>query len=696
MEHDTREQLADTSVGGGTPPSRSFRFFSLLFGELFALTGIIAVGWFLIGYYTKAEFLQTGYPDWMYHAFRIRDIQQYGVASWDHIWNNGLNHWRAYQYIQHYLVYGVVLLSGWSITHAMLWVTVVVFILLRILTYVILRVLGVNRLLSVFAVIVSYDFAQQYGVISDFSVFIGLILAPIFIYFWVLTFRNKNPWMLYIVAAIAGATWSVHPVEGLSFLGLLVILVLVKNIKRNIWQLFITTMLFLISSAPFSVQYILSGYSVSNPFFSSAQFIKDTVMADYFGLSLLYFILLGFCWCIFLIASDRIPQWAKVLLFYCSVYLVFIYFGQLGYYPSFINKFQFSRAVTLIGMILPFCFGVFLYVGLSSARSRLAATAIVAVMSVSIVNAIEIGTVHSGWPTLSMSDPVAIYFADKDLPQGSVYFKNFVNSEYIGKAGLRFVNSYNQHLMPNPYPMRFDILMKTDIAYTGATDRQIDLIDDYSTVLGVEYIFVPKLSPLVPGLTADRGDIQASFEQVGEVELSSEVFSVLRSRRPIANAYVFESDRTAELLRFEDIAKPTLNATSYESWDEEVHRVAELIRSGDLKPIALSFGWPDRLEVDGSSFGSFQHPAVLINQSYDAGWHVENSDDVRIEPTNLRFMYLSTLPGESLPQTIQLKNSWPWWHWPVQALGVLSIVITLIAFGISSIWRRNRSVSSTT
>ncbi len=668
----------------------------LVVAELLSLAAIVAVGWFLIGYYTKAEFLQTGYPDWMYHAFRIRDIQQYGVASWDHIWNNGLNHWRAYQYIQHYLVYGVVLLSGWSITHAMLWVTVVVFILLRILTYVILRILGVNRLLSVFAAIVSYDFAQQYIAIMDFSMFLGCILVPIFILLWIWTFRDKNTKFLYVLTAITGASWSVHPIAGLSFLGLLAILILVKNVKQNISRLVLVGVIFLVSSAPFLMQYVFSGYSIGNPIFASSQFLRDTVLSDYFGLSLLYFILLGLCWCIFLIASDRIPQWAKVLLFYCSVYLVFIYFGQLGYYPSFINKFQFSRAVTLIGMILPFCFGVFLYVGLSSARSRLAATAIVAVMSVSIVNAIDIGSYRSGWPTLSMPDPVAIYFADKDLPQGSVYFKNFVNSEYIGKAGLRFVNSSNQHLMPNPYPMRFDILMKTDIAYTGATDRQIDLIDDYSTVLGVEYIFVPRLSPLVPGLTADRADIQASFEQVGEVELSSEVFSVLRNRRPIANAYVFESDRTAELLRFEDIAKPTLNATSYESWDEEVHRVAELIRSGDLKPIALSFGWPDRLEVDGSSFGSFQHPAVLINQSYDAGWHVENSDDVRIEPTNLRFMYLSTSLGESLPQTIQLKNSWPWWHWPVQALGVLSIVITLIAFGISSIWRRNRSVSSTT
>ena len=663
--------------------------------ELLSLAAIVAVGWFLIGYYTKAEFLQTGYPDWMYHAFRIRDIQQYGIASWDHVWSNGLNHWRAFQYVEHVLTLLVANIWGFSITHAMLWVSVVVFILIRVFIYAILRFLHVTPLIALLVAIVSYEPSQQWVAVADFSIFVALIIVPLYLWLWIVTLRDKNLKTLYILAACSGASWSVHPVLGYSFTGMLLVLILANNAKRYPWKLTGTVAIFALSLLPFALPYLSSGYIVNNPLSGTRQFLERLLISDgYFGLSRTYFILLGVSWAIFLLKSEESPRWAKLLLFYCTLYLSIIYFGQLGYYPIIINKLQIPRAIPVIAILLSFCFAAFLYTFSIGMRSKMKTTVFLILMAVSISQSIDTASRYSGALVNSMQDAVSLYFSDQDAPQGSIYYKDFIYPSYFEKARLRFVTSYNR--FPNPYPVRFNTLMKTDISYTGATDHQINLIDDYSTVLGVEYIFVPKLSPLVPGLTADRGDIQASFEQVGEVELSSEVFSVLRSRRPIANAYVFESDRTAELLRFEDIAKPTLNATSYESWDEEVHRVAELIRSGDLKPIALSFGWPDRLEVDGSSFGSFQHPAVLINQSYDAGWHVENSDDVRIEPTNLRFMYLSTLPGESLPQTIQLKNSWPWWHWPVQALGVLSIVITLIAFGISSIWRRNRSVSSTT
>ncbi|MBP9820475.1 hypothetical protein KBC79_07120, partial [Candidatus Woesebacteria bacterium] len=69
--------------------------------DLIALLTILAVGWFLIGWYWGFEFLATGYQDWIYHAFRIKSIAEHGVPSWTHTWSNGLNMWRAYQYVFH-------------------------------------------------------------------------------------------------------------------------------------------------------------------------------------------------------------------------------------------------------------------------------------------------------------------------------------------------------------------------------------------------------------------------------------------------------------------------------------------------------------------------------------------------------------------------------------------------------------------
>lgn len=691
MEHDTREQLADTSVGGGTPPSRSFRFFSLLFGELFALTGIIAVGWFLIGYYTKFEFLQTGYQDWIYNAFRIRDISQFGISSWDHIWGNGINHWRAFQYVSYVAVFLIVKITGLSITKAMLWLSAVIFVLVRVLVYGVLRVVHVGRVASFFAVIASYAISQQWTALKEFSIYIGLIVVPLYVFLWIFAARDKKSRNIYLVTAVAGASWSIHPVVGYSLSGMLGMLILTSEIRHETKRLFILALIFFVSSAPFTIPFFLSGYNVSNPFYVTPQFMRTLLVSDgYLGLSISCYIFAGLSWLILLVKSEESPRWAKLLLFYCTGYIVFIYFGLLGYYPEFINKFQFSRAIPLISILLSFCFAAFAHVAFSSTRSRLVTSVFLALSSALIAQSISIASIYSGQPVSSIQDPVAIYFSSREFPKGGIYFRNVSEASYLSNSGLRFITSYNQHLLSNPYPMRFDSLMKTDIAYTGATDQQIDLINDYATVLGVEYIFVPKLSPLASGLTVDRAESKAFFEQVGEVAVPSDTYVVLRSRFPITNAYVFESDRTRDLLRFDDIPKPTLQATSYRPWDEEIRRMARLIRNGDLKPVNLSFEWPDGLVVDGSEISSFRNPSVLINQSYDVGWSVTNTKGVQIEPTSLRFMHLSFSSGLRSDRIV-LKNSWPWWHWPVQTLGIVSIFLTAIAFWFSN---RKRKISS--
>lgn len=656
--------------------------------ELLSLAAIIAVGWFLIGYYTKFEFLQTGYQDWIYNAFRIRDVSQFGIASWDHIWGNGINHWRAFQYVSYVVVFAVVKMTGLSITHAMMWVSAVVFIAIRVLLYLILRRLGINRLVSILSTVVSYAVAQQWVALNDF-LFIGFFIIPIYVWFWIYVVKDKETRGIYILAALTGASWSIHPVVGYSLSGLFGLFIIANNIKRDSKKLILSIAVFFISSAPFSIPYLFSGYSVSNPSFITPQFMKMLLASDnYLGLSLPYSIFIGLCWIIFLIKSEQIPRWAKLLLFYSTTYLIFIYFGLLGYYPEFINKFQFSRAIPIISILLVLCFGAFFHALFISSKSRITSFVLVAIIAVLITHSISIASAYSGQPVLFIQNPVENFFSNKGIPKGNVYFKNVPEASYFSKSGIRFVTSYNQHLLLNPYPMRFDMLMKTDIAYTGATDHQIDLINDYATVLGVEYIFIPKLSPLVAGLTVDRESSKAIFEKVDEVNVPSDTYAVLHSKQPIVNAYVFESDQAGELLHFDALSKPTLKATSYIPWDQEIQRTAEHIRNGDFAPVELSFGWPNRLVMDGSVLSSYHNPEILVNQSYDAGWHATNAEGVRIEPTNLRFMHLSFSMG-ARPHQINLENTWPWWHWPVQSLGVVCITLTTIVFGVSK-WRRRK------
>lgn len=659
-----------------------------LLSEISALASVVAVGWFLIGYYARYEFLETGYQDWAYHAFRIKDIARYGIASWDHVWANGINHWRAFQYAPHVVTLWISQLTGLSITSAMMWVSVIVFIGLRVFMYGAFRLIGIGPLFSVFAVMVSYASSQQWVAIGDFSIYVAFIVLPLYVLLWIRTLQDNG--YIYLLAAVTGASWSLHPVVGYSLTAMFALLVLADNLKKDGRTLLRAISVLAVSSLPFVLPYFSSGYVVNNPHSGTGQFLQQLLVSEYMGLSFIFFALLGFGWVTVLLKSQESPRWAKLLLLYCTLYLGFIHFGLAGYYPSFVNKLQFSRAIPLIAILASFSFAAFLQTAFSQVRSRMFYTIILTLIVVSITQSVEIASRYSGQPTTLPIDPVATYFSDKDVPEGSIYVRDVPSASYMSKPGLRFVTSYNR--FPNPYSVRFNTLMKTDIAFTGVTMHQIRMIDDYATVLGVEYIFLPKISPLVDGLTVRQGAAEPSFEKVGEVMASSDVYVVLRNRRPVANAYAYEKDIPSNSPHFQDLPKPTLQASSYKAWDEEVARTANLIRNGALKPLKLSFVWPNELIVDGGGLSSLRNPDVLVMQSYDTGWSVSGTRPVGIDPTSLRFMRLS-LPEGMRSGEIRLRNDWPWWHWPVQGLGVVMILLSGAALWKSSVRVKDEPVA---
>ena len=649
--------------------------------EVSLIATIIAVGWFLIGYYTKFEVLDTGYQDWMYHAFRVKSFSMYGIASWDHIWGNGVNHWRAYQYVQHMVTYFISHATGLSITHAMLWISTCMFILLRVVLYGALRYLGIHRVHSFFAVIVSYSFAQQWIAMKEYSIYLSFIFIPLYVLLWIAAMREMR--FVYVLTAVTGALWSIHPVLGYSMTGMLVLLVLTSHLKRDPLRLIVVAIIYCLSSLPFTMPYVLSGYSFVNPIYVTSQFLNETVISEYFGLNLMYYILIGLSWGVVIYKAHDCPRWARILLVYCTLYLLAIYFGQLGYYPNFINKFQISRAVPLIGFLLVFCFAAFLQTILPRMTSRMTYTVYLVIAVVTMASSIEIASVYTAQPKMIVKDPVALYFEDKDIPQGSVYVKDVSLASYMAKPGIRYISSYNQHLMSNPYPTRFDILMKTDIAYTGVTEQQIQKINDYATVLGIEYIFIPKLSPLVTGLTQERPFAQAGFEKVAEVN-AGETFAVLRNRQQIASAYVFDHSDADSIIDTVMLAKPTIQATSYVPWDEAISKMARLIHDGRMQPIPVQFDRTNTLHLNSETAKAYHQPDILLMQSYDAHWKIQGNDgksgeqNISIEPNNLRFMHLS-LPEGFQQSEISLVNSWPRWHWPVQGVGIIMVAITVLA-----------------
>ncbi len=506
-----------------------------------------------------------------------------------------------------------------------------------------------------------------------------MIIIPLYTYWWIKLLDDSR--YFYFMAAVSGALWSLHPVIGYSLSGLWILSLIANREWRNLRRLWLAILVFFLSSLPFSSQYLFTGYNFSNPILSSSQFLKDSLLSANFGLSLLYFIFLVLCWFIFIMKSPKLPRWAKLLLFYCSLYLFFIYLGQQGYFPDFINKFQFSRAVPLIAFLLSICFGIFFNVAFGGIRSRIVPMVLAAVLGVAVVNAIDLATVYSGQPMHSIQDSVAIYFSTHSLPSGSVYFENVSEASYFAPANIRYVTSYNEHLEPNPYTMRFNNLMRTGIAYTGISATQIKLIENYATVLGVSHLFIPTLSPLVAGLTKGNNSM---FKKEGEV-VSDKSYTVLKNIYPIANAYVFESENTNSFLQFSNLPKPTLNAESFQPWDNKVTHLAQLIRSGQLESLPMNFIWPNRLTINMKNLRNINRPVLFISQSFDKNWIVENDKEAVIKPTSLRFMSISFLDGK-IPSIIRLSNNWSWWHWPIQSLGFILVAIT----SLSVIFRKRK------
>jgi hypothetical protein len=309
----------------------------------------------------------------------------------------------------------------------------------------------------------------------------------------------------------------------------------------------------------------------------------------------------------------------------------------------------------------------------------------VGLSAIIVSNAIEISSgfyVAPGANTIE--NPVAQYFKNRELPQGMVYFGNVSEASYFAPQGIRYAASYNEHAQPHPYSTRLRMLMRQSVSYTGLSGTNIENIENYATVLGIEYLFLPATSPLVPGLTEKENAYFVKVEDVQSAQLADNI-SVLRYTRPIQYAYVFEKkDVPAELISG-DIKKPTIEVSSYTVWDERIATMAKFLRQEKGVAVPISFIDTDKLSVNLAEYHknkTFEHPIVFVNQSYDQHWKIVNGA-LEIYPTPLRLMYVDLIGPDGKVSSLRFTNSWPAWHWPVQAMGLSMIILTTTHYILS-------------
>lgn len=638
--------------------------------DIWAIIAIIGFGWFLIGYYWQFQYLNTTYPDWMFHAFRIQSLSMHGFVSWDHIWSSGIHYWYGYQYLPHLLALLVSRVFSLTVTQGMIWLTIFVFITSRVSMYLVMRSFKIPCFIAMFATLCSFAFAQEWYAIRDFSIYIAVLVLPLYIFVWVAGMNNFR--YVYIFSALTGIAWMFHPVLGYTVSGLLFFTLLLSLPKTNKTQVITTIIIWLISSTPFTIPFFFSGYKYVNPILSSAQFLRELLTAKYLGLSITGMVVFFASWVITFIKTSSIERWPRLLLLFCTFYMMCILLGQSGYFPNFINQLQISRGILFVGMMLPYIFGIYLSSLLSTVKSKFVHSVLLVCLAMTLTETMYISSVYSAIASNDLDNPVAKYVTDREI-KGSIFTDDVAEASYFSPNGVRFVNSYNEHAELHPLSQRFNKLMKNDLTFTGVSIKQQDLIVEYANVLGLEYIFIPDFSPLAKNNALTDGN-NAPFKKVAYMKTTKGTYAILRNKKEVQYAYIGDKN-ILEKISKNNFVKPTLLATSFKEWDQEITNINDLVEKKQLKPVPLSFVNTDQIDIDLSQAGDVSNKFLLITQSYENNW--SPTPYVDIQPSSLRFMLITDLTPAA-GNTLSLKHNWPVWYWPVQFLAIITTVIVFI------------------
>ncbi|MBI4317933.1 MAG: hypothetical protein HY675_05540 [Chloroflexi bacterium] len=180
-----------------------------MFKEMVAVFLVIGATGLLARDLFAGDFLDTGYPDWTYHAYRIRSLREYGFLSWTNDWGGGFPLWQSYQFVPHVVTLALQGVMGWSTTKAMVFVSGVLFVAFRLAVYGGLRVSGFSILSALIGSMLTLSMADYYSALRDFSLHWGVTLFPIIFFLIVGTRRARR--RLFFAALVVGLSAYVHP-----------------------------------------------------------------------------------------------------------------------------------------------------------------------------------------------------------------------------------------------------------------------------------------------------------------------------------------------------------------------------------------------------------------------------------------------------------------------------------------------------
>ncbi len=461
------------------------RFHYLFFKDIFFLIILIGLSLYAISHFINANYLEVGYSDWVAQAYRIKALDDFGFSSWVHTWSNGISLWRSYQFIPHFLTLGLANILHVEITRAMIIMTIILFVLLRINMYVVLRLLHFRSLTAFIGSILTFDIAQYWLGVSEFSLLFCFTLFPWMIYAWVKYNKGK---IQYIYPYLSGVSFYVHPFLGITSFGLMAFSIVLSNRRVFSIQIVVQFFIFLLSSILFWYPLLFKlSYQYVNPHFSTKQFVTHTFeVFYYFGLSIYLLIAFGISILWLFKPLNKGFEWIRILLIFTLSYFFLLLFGYWLELPSFIYQLQYSRGIPLMGICIIIVFAIVIE-KLLSQKALVIKGLVSFVLLLSFIEGLWFTSVYTPQPLKFMDDPVSnAYHQNKiDTSESRILSPHVHLSSYYGPTNIKLPNSYMEHLDSNHVAQRLKQLITIDPYVETIPESMIKRLEDYYKISGI-------------------------------------------------------------------------------------------------------------------------------------------------------------------------------------------------------------------
>jgi hypothetical protein len=622
-------------------------------------------------FYFSAQFINTNYPDWMYHAFRAQSLMQHGLVSWDYAWDNGLSYWRGYQIVPGLITAGFALLFHVSAARAMVILTIVLFTLFHVLLYCCLRAVKYSPASSILVASLSFAFTGLWVLVGLYSITFAAVFIPPLILLWYVA--DRNPALRMVYAAAIGASVYIHPLLALS-LGLLWAGSLMLR-RNEVSKVQIAKELFVIAAISFFYWYGLLFIDAAfvDPYQLTKDFLYTVSGSSQYGSIFIVIVPLVSLTAIF--ASSLLSSKIKYLFWISTAIYGLIELNHYSNLLNFLDRYQIYRLNFFVAAALLFVLADVLHKVLGRVPSIVVICLIGVAIGTGLSQSLIDGSIFGFGPTASVADPVGMYQSTQTTPMvGSIYINNSMPGSYYHPA-LHFSNGYNDQLLPQLVNVRFRSLLSQSSPNYSVTSSDIDKISAYAKVLGIEYIFVPQNSPYIQPLASS-----GYFYKSAEVSTKDFDYVVLRPTWPLVNAVAINPSLSSLISTKTLPAIPDSSDASYSALDLAVQELAAVEYLPDATRLNVSWPAPDRIKITLPAHRTNEE--VYLDQSYSRGWHINGATSIR--RASIGMMVLAVPAGT---QTINMHHTWG-------LVPYVQLVLLVLAFSLvgSSLIRRKDHV----